>query len=100
MEVRGHKVELEQRSWAAGKVWLSLGDDALWGRQERLGVTPHGPVFSPRANLRPFLLKNWQCGVYLSGGQPGVGLSPRGLSRLCSSPGSATSQLCGLGEGT
>lgn len=94
-------MELEQRSWAAGKVWLSLGDDALWGRQERLGVTPHGPVFSPRANLRPFLLQNWQCGVYLSGGATwGGALSPGTLSRLCSSPGSAMSELCGLGEGT
>ena len=68
--------------------------------KERLGVTAHGLVFSPRVSLRPFLLQNWQCGVHLSGQAAwGGAVSRETFSRLCSSPGSATSQLCGLGKG-
>lgn len=54
----------QQGTW----VWLNLGETPFGQTgKERLGVTPHGPVFSPRVNLRPFLLQNWQCGVHLSG---------------------------------
>ena len=47
------------------------------------GWDTHGPVFSPRVNLRPFLLQNWQCGVLLSGRAAlGGALSWETLSRL------------------
>ena len=72
---------LGSRECGCGSV-LERGPLGQTGK-ERLGVTPHGPVFSPRVNLRPFLLQNWQCGVLLSGRAAlGGALSWETLSRL------------------